>query len=39
VAVTADNIEDTVIADEFRTWEEICVGEFEQYCPEGALDG
>ena len=35
VAVTADNIEETVIADGFRTWEEICVGDFEQYCPEG----
>ena len=34
VAVTADNIEETVIADGFRTWEEICVGEFAQYCPE-----
>ncbi|MBK8024272.1 MAG: hypothetical protein IPK19_23280 [Chloroflexi bacterium] len=33
VSVTADNIEETVIADGFRTWEEICVGEFEQYCP------
>ena len=33
VAVTADNIEETVIADGFRTWEEICVGDFEQYCP------
>lgn len=34
VGVTVDNIADTVIADGFRTWEEICVGEFEQYCPE-----
>ncbi|NOK62876.1 MAG: sugar ABC transporter substrate-binding protein [Chloroflexi bacterium AL-W] len=34
VAVTRDNIADTVIADEFRTWDEICVDEFEQYCPE-----
>lgn len=34
IAVTQDNIADTVIADGFRTWEEICVGEFEQYCPE-----
>ncbi len=34
VAVTADNIADTVIADGFRTWEEICVGEFEAACPE-----
>jgi D-xylose transport system substrate-binding protein len=33
LAVTADNIADTVIADGFRTWDEICVGEFEQYCP------
>jgi D-xylose transport system substrate-binding protein len=33
LAVTADNIAETVIADGFRTWEEICVGEFEQYCP------
>jgi D-xylose transport system substrate-binding protein len=33
VAVTADNIADTVIADGFRTWEEICVGDFEQFCP------
>ena len=34
VAVTKDNIAETVIADEFRTWDEICVNEFEQYCPE-----
>ena len=33
VSVTIDNIEETVIADGFRTWEEICVGDFEQYCP------
>ena len=33
VGVTIDNIEETVIADGFRTWEEICVGDFEQYCP------
>jgi D-xylose transport system substrate-binding protein len=35
VALTADNIEETVIADGYRTWAEICVGDFEQYCPEG----
>ena len=35
VAVTADNMADTVIADGFRTWDEICTGDFEQYCPEG----
>jgi len=33
VAVTADNIAETVIADGFRTWAEICVGEFEAFCP------
>ncbi len=33
LAVTVENIADTVIADGFRTWEEICVGDFEQYCP------
>ncbi len=33
LAVTKDNIAETVIADGFRTWEEICVGDFEQYCP------
>ncbi len=33
IAVTKDNIAQTVIADGFRTWAEICVGEFEQFCP------
>jgi D-xylose transport system substrate-binding protein len=33
IGVTKDNVGETVIADGFRTWEEICVGEFEQYCP------
>ena len=33
IAVTKDNIAETVIADGFRTWAEICVGEYEQYCP------
>lgn len=33
VAVTVDNIADTVIADGFRTWDEICVGEYEELCP------
>jgi D-xylose transport system substrate-binding protein len=34
IAVTKDNIADTVIEDGFRTWEEVCTGEFEQFCPE-----
>jgi D-xylose transport system substrate-binding protein len=33
VSVTSENIAETVIADGFRTWEEICVGEFEAFCP------
>ncbi|MCB0193517.1 MAG: substrate-binding domain-containing protein [Anaerolineae bacterium] len=33
ILVTKDNIAETVIADGFRTWAEICIGEFEQYCP------
>lgn len=33
IGVTKDNIKETVIADGFRSWDEICVGEFEQFCP------
>jgi D-xylose transport system substrate-binding protein len=33
IAVIKDNIAETVIADGFRSWDEICTGEFEQYCP------
>jgi D-xylose transport system substrate-binding protein len=33
IGVTKENIQETVIADGFRTWEEICVGEFEALCP------
>ncbi|MCA9923165.1 MAG: substrate-binding domain-containing protein, partial [Anaerolineales bacterium] len=33
IAVTAENIAETVIADGFRSWDEICVGEYAQYCP------
>lgn len=33
IGVTKDNIAETVIADGFRTWEEICVGDFAMYCP------
>ena len=35
VGVTADNMAETVIADGFRNWEEICTGDFEEYCPDG----
>jgi len=37
VSVTKANIKDTVIADGFRTWAEICVGDFAQYCPADAM--
>lgn len=33
VSVVSTNVAETVIADGFRTWEEICVGEFEAFCP------
>lgn len=34
--ITAENVE-TVIVDGFRAWDEICVGEFAQYCPAEAF--
>ncbi|MEO8398120.1 MAG: hypothetical protein ABI700_34315, partial [Chloroflexota bacterium] len=37
VAVTKDNVAETVIADGFRTWEEICVGDFAAFCPADAM--
>jgi len=37
VAVTQDNIVETVIADEFRTLDEICVGDTEAICEEMGL--
>lgn len=37
VAVTIDNIVETVIADEFRTIDEICVGDTEAICEELGL--
>lgn len=33
IAVTKDNIADTVIADGFRTWAEICTGDYKKFCP------
>ncbi|MEM9774610.1 MAG: BMP family ABC transporter substrate-binding protein, partial [Chloroflexota bacterium] len=32
IGVTTENMAATVIADGFRTWDEICVGDFEQFC-------
>ena len=31
--IRKDNIADTVIADDFVSWDEVCVGKYEQYCP------
>jgi ABC-type transport system substrate-binding protein len=39
IPVTKENVADTVIADGFRTWDELCVGEFEQYCAEVQAGG
>ena len=37
VSVTAENVAETVIEDGFRTWEEICVDDFAEFCPEEAF--
>jgi D-xylose transport system substrate-binding protein len=33
VTIRKDNIADTVIADDFVSWDDVCVGKYEQYCP------
>ena len=35
VTVRAGNIEEIVIADGLIAWDDICIGEFAQYCPAG----
>ena len=32
--IRKDNIADTVIADDFASWDDVCVGDYAQYCPE-----
>jgi D-xylose transport system substrate-binding protein len=32
--IRKDNIADTVIADDFASWDDVCTGKYEQYCPE-----
>ena len=39
IGVTKDKIASTVIADGFRTWEELCVGDFKQYCTDDVKAG
>jgi D-xylose transport system substrate-binding protein len=34
VTIHKDNIADTVIADEFVSWDEVCVGKYKKFCPE-----
>jgi D-xylose transport system substrate-binding protein len=31
--IRKDNIADTVIADDFVSWDEVCVGQYEKLCP------
>jgi len=31
--IKKDNIADTVIADDFVSWEEVCVGQYAKFCP------
>jgi D-xylose transport system substrate-binding protein len=33
LTVRKDNIADTVIADDFASWKDVCVGSYEKYCP------
>jgi D-xylose transport system substrate-binding protein len=32
--IRKDNIADTVIADDFASWDDVCVGQYAKYCPE-----
>src|SRR3954470_20250539 len=31
--IRKDNIADTVIADDFASWDDVCVGQYEKLCP------
>jgi D-xylose transport system substrate-binding protein len=33
LTIRKDNIADTVIADDFASWDDVCVGQYEKYCP------
>lgn len=32
--IRKDNIAETVIADDFASWDDVCTGKYEKYCPE-----
>ncbi len=34
LTIRKDNIGDTVIADDFASWDDVCVGAYKRYCPE-----
>jgi D-xylose transport system substrate-binding protein len=34
VTIRKDNIADTVIADDFVSWDEVCIGKYARFCPE-----
>jgi D-xylose transport system substrate-binding protein len=38
IAVTKDNIKDTVIKDGFLTADEICTGQYEASCKEAGIE-
>ena len=37
VAVTKDNIKDTVLADQFVKRDELCAGKFAKYCSDAGI--
>jgi D-xylose transport system substrate-binding protein len=36
VTIRKDNIADTVIADDFVSWDDVCVGKYKEFCPPDA---
>ncbi len=34
LTIRKDNIGETVIADDFASWDDVCVGAYKRYCPE-----
>jgi D-xylose transport system substrate-binding protein len=34
ITIRKDNIADTVIADDFASWDDVCVGAYEKLCPQ-----
>ena len=36
VTIRKDNIADTVIADDFVSWDDVCIGKYKEFCPPDA---